>query len=339
MDVYITDENLNDIAVIDHANVIWGTKYNDVGEFELYAPASKELFALAQKGIFAYKEDSDSVMMLEKIQTKTDQETGDFITISGRGAESLLDRRIIWNQTNINEDAAQAAARIVLENLIEPTDATRKLSILSFGRVAPAQQITQRQLWGESLLDAVKELLSLADMGFCIKRKGKTLKLDLYKGADRSGAVSFCPEYDNLLRSEHICDRTEYKNTALVSGEGEGDVKKLNSVGTVTGIERREMYVEKGSTSTNEGTITEEDYLSILKGEGEAALTEKKVTETVNVEIEPKGVFRYGIEYNLGDIVTVRDDYENTKLVRIVQATENSDENGENLILSCENIK
>lgn len=339
MDVYITDKDLNDIAVIDHANVIWNRKYNDVGEFELYAPASKELFGLAKEGVFAYREDSDSVMVLEKTQTKTDQEAGDFITISGRGAESLLDRRIIWNQTNINEDAAQAAVRIANENLIMPMDEDRKLSILSLGRIAPAQRITQRQFWGKSLLDALKELLALADMGFCVRREERTLKLDIYRGVDRSEEVLFCPEYDNLLRSEHIHDRTEHKNTALVSGEGEGDVKKTCSVGTTAGIKRRELYVEKSSISTNEGEITEENYLSILKGEGEAALTEKKVTETVNVEITPGGVFRYGIEYNLGDIVTVQDDFENTKKVRIVQVAENSDENGENLVLSCENIK
>lgn len=339
MDVYITDENLNDIDVIDCANVIWSTKYNDVGEFELYIPASKKLFDLARKGVFAYRENRDAVMVLEKIQTKTDQEAGDFITISGRGAESLLDRRIIWTQTNINESVSSAAWRIAEDNLINPAQKERKMSIVSLGRFAPAQLTTQRQFWGESVLDSVKEILALADMGFRIRKEGKKLKLDIYEGVDQSEDILFCLEYDNLLRSEHIYDRSEYRNAALVSGEGEGDTKKTYSVGTVTGIERRELYVEKGSTSTNEGTITETDYLAILKGEGETALTEKKISETVNAEIEPGGLFGFGVDYNLGDIVTIKDGFENMNKVRITQVTENSDENGDNLVLSCENLK
>lgn len=339
MEIYITDETLTDIVLIDNANMIWNTKYNDAGEFEIYAPASKELLEVARKGVFAYREDSDNVMILEKIQTKTDQEAGNYVIISGSGAEKLLNRRIIWSQTNINSDVAAAARQVTYDNLIEPADKTRKMPIVKLGDYAPAQMTTQRQLWGESLFDIVKEILGLKEMGFRIRKSGYNLMFDIYKGVDRSGDITFSPEYDNLLRSEYTYDKSDYKNVALVSGEGEGELKKTCSVGTAAGLERREVYVEKGSVSSNEGTITEENYMATLKGEGDTALAEKKISETVNAEIEPGGLFQFGIDYNLGDIVNIKDDFGNTKKVRIVQISENSDENEENLVLSCENIK
>lgn len=339
MDIYITDENLNEIEVIDHASVIWNTKYNDAGEFEIYVPASKEMLDLAREGVFACRDNSDTIMIIEKIQTKTDMEAGDFITVSGRSAETLLNRRIVWNQTNINGDAAQEALRIVQENLIIPAAVERKIPIIQQGNCESAEITTQRQLWGEDLFECFKELLALADMGFRIRRKDGILLLDIYKGQNRSGDIIFSTEYDNLTRSEHVYDRSEHKNAVLVSGEGEGNAKKICTVGTTAGLARRETYLEKGNKSSNEGEVTEEDYMNLLKGEGDTALAEKKISQTVNAEIEPGSMFRMGEDYFLGDIVSIKDDYGNINKVRISQIAENSDENGDNLVLSCENIK
>lgn len=102
MIVYITDETLTEIGVIDHGSVIWTQKYNDLGEFEITVPATLELLNLFRSGVFALREESKSVMMIEKIQTKTNPESGDYIVVTGRSTEALLNRRIVWEQTNID---------------------------------------------------------------------------------------------------------------------------------------------------------------------------------------------------------------------------------------------
>lgn len=345
MEVYITDENLNDLDVIDQADVIWTTKHNGAGDFELYLPLTSKSLELAKKGCFAYREDTDTVMVMEKIQTKTDLEAGDFLTISGRSAESLLDRRIIWNQTNLNATTATAALQILKENLLDPVDQSRRIEIMKLGKVASAHEIIQRQLWGENLLDSVVELLTTEQMGFRVRRVEKNLYLDICQGIDRSEGnpagnpeIVFSQENDNLLNSEHSLERSEYKNVALVSGEGEGTDTKIFQVGTVADLARRELYLEKGSTSTNEGTITDEEYNDILKGEGLTALEEKRVSEELNAEIVPKGMFRYQKDYWLGDVVTLKTIYGGKAKVRIIGVTENDDANGNNLVLSCEKI-
>lgn len=344
MDVIITDQNLNDLDIIDQADVIWTTLYNGAGDFELCLPLSQKTLAIAKNGSFACREDTDTVMVIEKINIKTDKEAGDFLVVSGRSAESLLDRRIIWNQTNLNTTTTSAALQIVKENLLEPSNASRKMDILQLGYVAPAREIIQRQLWGESLLESVVELLEMEKMGFRVRKNEMALIFDIFQGVDRSEGnafgnteVIFSEEYDNLLNSEYSTDLTEYKNVALVSGEGEGTATKMCQVGSVDGFERREMYLEKGSTSTNEGTITDEDYSAVLKGEGETALKEKRKTEEINAELVPNGIFKFREDYQLGDIVTL-ETYGTKMDVRIIGTTENEDSNGSNLVLNYEKI-
>ena len=57
MIVYITDETLTEIGVIDHGSVIWTQKYNDLGEFEITVPATLELLNLFHSGVFALREE------------------------------------------------------------------------------------------------------------------------------------------------------------------------------------------------------------------------------------------------------------------------------------------
>ena len=47
MDVYIYDEGLNRIAIVDnYRSLIWANRYWDTGDCELYLPASVENFNL-----------------------------------------------------------------------------------------------------------------------------------------------------------------------------------------------------------------------------------------------------------------------------------------------------
>lgn len=345
MEVYITDENLNDIGIIDDANTIWSTQYNDAGEFELYLPYSSERLLLAQKGMFCYKEDASSVMVIDKIQTKTDIEAGDFLVISGKSAESLLGRRIVWQQTNINETSTQAVTRLLNENLMQPSNPERKMDIIKFGEIAKSEGAIQRQLWGENLLDSIKEILENEKMGFRVRKVEKELYLDIFSGIDRSegnkdgnSEIIFSEEYDNLINSEYTTDNSDYKNVALVSGEGEGTATKTCEVGQESGIFRREMYSEKGDISSNEGSISEQEYDNILKGEGLASLKEAQLKTEINAELLPKGMFKIKEDYDIGDIVTVKNKYGIASNVRITGITENEDENGKNLVLSCEKI-
>ena len=89
--------------VIDYAeSVIWVSRYRDCGEFEIYVPASKELVELFQGEVLFTRNDSDTTMVLEKIQLTTDAENGDYLIVSGRSLESVLSRRVVHKQTTLD---------------------------------------------------------------------------------------------------------------------------------------------------------------------------------------------------------------------------------------------
>lgn len=89
----ITMTPLNEIDM--YTSMIWTDRYSTVGDFEICVPcttANKELF---DKSSFLTIDKSDRVMVIEKRQVKTKVDRADEYIISGRSAESLLDRRVI----------------------------------------------------------------------------------------------------------------------------------------------------------------------------------------------------------------------------------------------------
>lgn len=345
MEVYITDENLNDILMVDTArSVIWHGSYCGAGDFELFFSASEEIIKEIKEGYFAYREDNDTLMIVEKITQKTDVENGDYVVISGRSAEGILARRIIWNQTNLNGKVTDEVMRLIRENLTAPADAKRKVSLLKEGSSVASTDVVQRQLRGEELLTCITEILSSCGLGLRIRKEEKALSLDIIKGTDRSEGnpegipeVIFSEEFDNLITSEHIRDYTDHKNVALVAGEGEGAGRITGMAGDAGGLSRREIFVDS-SASTNDGQISAGEYSGMLVGEGDAALAETKVSETFQGEVISYSSFTPGKDYFLGDIVTLKNIYGMSVKVRITDFTENADENGENFVISYENL-
>ena len=148
---------------------------------------------------------------------------------------------------------------------------------------------------------------------------------DLYKGADNG--IIFSPDYDNLSNTNYKADYSDYKNVALVGGEGEGKDRKLKSVGTVTGLNRIEIFVDAKSQSTNE-EITEAEYYNSLAEQGKQSLADKAVTTEFEGEVNWEDIYTYKTDYNLGDIVTIKTQYNVIIKARIVEIIETWDSEG-----------
>lgn len=66
---------------------------------------------------------------------------------------------------------------------------------------------------------------------------------------------------------------------------------------------------------------------------------EIKESETYESTVDPEGNYQYGIDYNLGDIVEVENEYGLTSRVRITEVIESEDENGYTCIPKFENVE
>ncbi len=349
MELYLLNDKLEKIDVLDCKSMIWSKKYCDKGDCEAVILPSEKILTEIKDGCFLLKEDTSEVMVIENIQLQTNEETGDTLIISGSSAEQLLDRRIVWGQVLLDDDVCAAAEQIVKDNLVAPTDEKRKMDIVRIGENTLYGDNIQKQITGESLLQSVIGILNPYQLGFELKYEtadnAGIFTFIIRSGTDRlwgnkegNPDIVFAERNDNLLKSDYAVKYAEYKNVCLVAGEGEGDTRKQKETGDSRGIYRREVYLDSGSLSTNDGAVGPEDYDKLMVEAGKEHLAGLKITKEFSGEIIQQFGYQCGIDFNIGDIVTILNKYGIHENVRITGKVENFDENGHNTILNFENI-
>lgn len=130
MDFNIHDQTGTWVGIVENpASAIWTRRYQTPGDFELYLPASAEMLALLADDCYITRDDAPEVMVIEHVEIRTDADEGNYILVSGRGAECLTDRRIIWQQTAVSGRVDLALYRLTNENAISPAISARALPL------------------------------------------------------------------------------------------------------------------------------------------------------------------------------------------------------------------
>ena len=350
MNIYVATPTLQTIAIIDYCNsIIWHEKFCGMGDFEIALPASPRINSIFAKDNLVYREDNDTVMIVEKIQLTTSDEEGDQIIISGRSCDALIARRIVWGQQTFSGNVCQCIETLLNNNLINPSDQARKIDLLEMAASPTLSQTLQKQITGDNLLESIIEILNNYSLGYKISmdlgRIGGKLFFHITQGTDRSEGntggnpvVKFSPEFDNLTSSEYEFDNSNYKNTALVGGEGEGSARVYVPAGPGgNGIDRYELFIDARSMSSNDGEIPVETYLGQLAEEGNEKIAENTIVEKFAGEIEECSTYCYGEDYFLGDIVQIENAYGIGGKVRITDVTEKLDDSGHAIVVEYEN--
>lgn len=349
MDFNVHDPSGVWVGIVESpTSAIWTRRYQKPGDFELYFPATPEMLELITDDCYITREDTLETMIVEHVGIETSIEDGDYIIVSGRGAECMLERRIIWNQTSINGRADAGIYRLIDENAINPADSERKLT-LAMETPNITRATIRAQYTGNNLLETVQEICKTYGLGF--RAVGDVYsdilipRIELLNGTDRSegqeinSPVIFSEEYENLLSSSYVLDTKEHKNVALVAGEGEGKARKRAAIGSASGNARRELYVDARDVSTNEGEISAEEYTAQLSARGAEALAEHQVSESFDGEIDTANNFVLDVDYTLGDIVTTENKYGIRKNTRISAIMESWDGEGYNAVPIFENVE
>lgn len=316
---------------------IWTRVYNKPGDFEIYTPATAELLDLIREDcLITRSDDENTVMIVERLELTTDEEDGDFVKITGRSAACLLDRRVVWQQTTLSGRVDRAVYKLIDENAINPSDPARKLPLMMDIPDVLATRINAQHT-GTNLLEAVQTLCASHGLGFRVVTDSKTtvrMRVELFVGKDRragqtvNSPVVFSPEFENLLSTNYAFDVSKYKNVALVAGEGEGTARKRAVYGEASGLNRRELFVDARDMSTNDGEISADDYAAQLTARGAEKLAETQVVEAFGGENDTTNTFALDVDYTVGDITTVENEYGIRADSRILSVTEVWDETG-----------
>lgn len=335
-DIYVLNRNFESVAIVDtFISFIWTDRFWEPGDFELKVNASTEAVDLYQEDYYLWKSDSEHLMVIEDLELASDAEEGATYLVTGRSIESVLERRIIWGQKNIDGNLQSAIKSIMNENVISPSDSSRKISYISF-KESTDSKITgltaDAQYTGNSLLEVIQDLCQTSKIGFkmTMPTDGQWV-FELYTGVDRTydqdenPYVIFSPNFENLMNSNAYTSKRDYKTVALVAGEGEGTSKTRVTVtidgGSGSGLDRREMYVDASDVSkTVDGTeLTDTQYRQKLTQRGKEDLEEHSITKTFDGEAETSRSFAYGIDFKMGDIVQNENEYGQTFTSRITE--------------------
>lgn len=102
-----------------------------------------------------------------------------------------------------------------------------------------------------------------------------------------------------------------------------------------TDLQRYEVYVDSRDTSSDtEEEITEDDYYKLLEENGIEALTDTAIIETLDGEMETNHTYTFNVDYFLGDIVQVINEYGKEMTPRIIEVIENEDESGKTTVVT-----
>lgn len=325
MDLLILDEGFNGIETLDiFESLIWTDRYSEYGDFEIYTSASLQMLNKLKQDRYLWNRESDHVMIVEDIEITTDIESGSHLCITGRSLESILERRIVWNQTIIRGNLQNGIKKLLDENVIAPTDENRKISNFVF-ETSEDEEVTRltvsAQYTGDNLYDVISSLCKSFGIGFKIllSDDGKFV-FSLYAGKDRSydqtlnPYVVFSPGFDNILNSNYVESKKTLKTVTLVAGEGEGSDRKTITAecndGAGTGLSRRELYTDARDISmTAQEGITEAEYLLQLTQRGQEALADNVATKSFEGEVDSARTYKFGEDYYIGDVVQVINEF------------------------------
>lgn len=319
MEIYVYTPELVNIGMVDtYQSFIWNDRYAKPGDFELFTPVTQDLLDWMIKDYYLSIPESNYTMIVEEREIKTDTEEGPIIRVAGRSLESILDRRIIWAQTSISGNLQNGVKKLITENLISPSDSNRAIPNFQFkDSTDPAiTDLTyEAQYTGDNLLEVIEKICEEKKIGFRVWiDDNNIMQFELYAGIDRSynqatnPYIIFSPEYENLINSSFVEKYDEEKNIALVAGEGQNQQRITRTVGSGTGLERKELYVDARDLRQEEGEAAQ-TYYNKLDTRGKEKLNDSKVIKEFDAECVTDEQFIYGEDFFLGDIVQVENEY------------------------------
>lgn len=340
MQYTILNKEFRSVAIIDKfESMLWTIRYQESGDFELYTPVTQELLDALQLGYYVMadsfydeKEDTAHLMIVENLEISSDADSGNKLKVTGRSLKSIMERRIIWQQTAIDSSSNihEAFKKLVMENVIAPSDSDRRIPdfvwIDEEGDWAAINADIQYE--GTNLYECLSDLCDKYDVGYEVlyNFKMNRFQIHLIRPVDRSyeqtsnNPVIFSPGFENLRNSNYIESISSMRNVALVFGEGDEYNRVSVTVGEASGMERRELYVDASDLQQEkeDGTIYgSTTYKNMLTQRGQSELNKNAYIKTYEGEAETSRGYSYGRDFQIGDIVEIINEYGMSSAVRV----------------------
>jgi hypothetical protein len=356
MIVEFLDYDQNRLYVLDSfKSLIWTDRYWEAGDFDLVMAPKPDFLEILPDVVYArIKESLLHIMFVETFAIDSDIEEGVSLVIKGRSAETLLDRRVIYEPATITGNL-QTGILSLLANTCGALGETDR-RFWNFGTdlsTDPAvTALTADTQFLGNLYDIICNLCIAQGVGWRIYPLplGGTLKFQMYMGKDRSYSQStnpyviFSPTFDNLLNGSYIESSMLQRSHCYVAGEqGIENIRKVINVpapGTPpTGFYRREMYFEANiSRNVEGGELTEAEYEDQLTAKALEELAKNVYVKTFDGTVDTS-MYNFGDEFDMGDIVQIMDGYGHSTKARVTEMIYSQDATGTKMYPTFTNME
>ena len=349
MNIFVFNKQFEMQGIVDtFTSLIWHREFYKSGTFELHLNLPEDdqdalsLINLLQKDNILVKEDSlDEAGYIEGI--KLDDQQNETVVISGYFIENFISQRIVWGKLNKSGQVEDVLKYFVDKNCINPTDPKRIIPYLSLSKnTAIPIQANEVNSYG-NLAELMEELTTKYDVGWRVlfDLTNKKYVFDIYNGRDLSINQSVNPraifalEFENVLNQTFTDNDNNYKNMAIVAGQGEDTNRKIVTINNeLVGFQRRELFVDARDLSNTisnddgtEKTLSDADYGALLVERGNSKLAETQRILTFESGISVLSNLIYKQDFDLGDIVTIKNDrwgvLLNTRITAVEEVYEN----------------
>lgn len=332
--IRVFDENLALLGEIDDFESLSFTRgWYAPGDFSIAIERRKQNSKLLRVGRFVQIDRSPIKSgFISSITARISEDGKESILVTGHQLTRLLSRRIVFPPTGYARWEHQGKAEKILKDLVVSqigagAPAERQFPQFS---VAPNQNRGGTYLLSarySNLLDEISEAAYATGVSAGINLVNGSFVFDVSIGVDRTASQSvngraiFSFNLGTIKGGEIRHSDIGLRNYALVGGQGVGVARALVAVcagsAEPSGLDRREVFID--ARDVVEPTL--------LPGRGAAKLAAALREDFYDVSLLGHSSLCYGIDYELGDIVTIHDADEAVDQ-RITEITETWDETG-----------
>lgn len=350
MEAYILDSLYRRIAVVDkYESFIWAERFSSMGDFELHLTSTNDSRSLFKEGVTLAMNESKRLMTVDTVQDHTDDEGRRILKVTGFSLENTLEQRAaLADLSDLTEDpkwilegtpkdiATQMFHDICVTGILDTGDIIPSVvegSIFPVDTIgAPTEEIIYA-IDPKTLYIALKDLCDAYGMGFRMVQEPNTATIyfDIYMGSDRTtqqtglAAVVFSPDLDNLRNTNQISSSALYKNVAYVMSPVGHEIVYRDDVDPLMNGFARKVLLVKADDITD---VVPADATAKMIRRGKEELAKRRMFSALDGEIIIPSSYKYGIDYNLGDLVELRSDDGTTSQMQVTEQIFISDKEG-----------